>query len=91
MTAKPKGRTSAESLLIGLRAQGFALRVSDDGNLLCSPISKLTPVQMQALKQAREEVLAILAWEATEPVPDDNTLRAWFQQLENPAPRRTDL
>lgn len=55
--------TEADELLAELRAKGFAFR-ADNGKLIVSPVSKLTPEEKASLKAHRDEILAILVWEA---------------------------
>lgn len=73
ITKEAKG---ADYLLASLRAEGFSLRVNDEGQLLVTPASKLAKEQRKALKQNRNAIMAILEWESIEPV-SGNALRDW--------------
>lgn len=78
--------TEADMLLADVRSKGFAFRVDDKGQLVVSPASKLSREQRAALKVHKDELLAILAWEAAEPPASDATLRAWYKTLEKNNP-----
>ena len=53
----------AQSLLRGLRADGYTLRLNGE-KLLVSPLSTLTPERLQALKIHREAIRGLLLEEA---------------------------
>ncbi len=52
------------TLLAVLRADGFTLSVRD-GQLICSPGSKLTPAQAEAIRSHKEDLIAILGGHPT--------------------------
>jgi len=54
-----------------------------DGQLLVSPVSKLTQGERDRIKAARDDLLAIIAHEDARPPATDADLRAWFNTLES--------
>lgn len=90
--AKPPRRilSTAEALLGGLRKQGFRLRLEGD-RLYVEPRAKLTPVQDEAIKAAKAELLSLLGWEDKPGPADPSIFPIWFMEVEKPPKRRRDL
>lgn len=78
-----KTRTVAMALLDGLRAQRFTLRLADE-KLLVSPLSKLSQLQRDAIKESKVEIMALLEWEAAESEVTEEIMQGWFQSLGKP-------
>ncbi len=73
--------STARSLLRGLRAQGFTLR-TDGEALIVSPRKRLSPIQVDAIKGAKKELMELVAWEEEEGPATTASMLGWFRSLE---------
>ena len=70
---------TAEALYLDLFGRGLRLRADDDGRLIVSPGELLTVDDRVAIRQHKDELLAIVAYAAASSSPPDS----------GPAPERT--
>ena len=64
---------TAEALYLDLFGRGLRLRADDDGRLIVSPGDRLTDDDRAAIRQHKDELLAIVAYAATTSGPADST------------------
>jgi tubulysin polyketide synthase-like protein len=69
------------ALVAELRARGVTLRPDGDA-LRVRPVSKVKPEELEALRQYKPEVLALLVRELSRPVPDSSRTSTFRSQLE---------
>lgn len=76
-------RFDSETLLVELRAAGVSVRIDDGDTLSVWPASRLTPDQIEALRQHKPAIIAAHRQRMIDLLPSDEVCREWRRRYAN--------